>query len=81
MNPKLSILSSGSGDDQPSSKVVFEDDFSWVDPIVSAYNAAVTDKPIGDTVGDKNKDAEAPNVYGAALKEPFFKLFDEKVSK
>ena len=58
--------------------VVFEDDFSWVDPIVSAYNAAVTDKPIGDTVGDKNKDAEAPNVYNAALKEAFFKLFDEK---
>lgn len=77
-NPKLSILSSGSGDDQPSSKVVFEDDFSWVDPIVSAYNAAVPDKPIGDTIGDKNKGAEAPNVYGAALKEAFFKLFDEK---
>lgn len=57
---------------------VFEDDFSWVDPIVSAYNAAVTDKPIGDTVGDKNKDAEAPNVYNAALKDAFFKLFDEK---
>lgn len=57
---------------------VFEDDFSWVDPIVSAYNAAVTDKPIGDTVGEKNKDAEAPNVYNAALKEAFFKLFNEK---
>lgn len=57
---------------------VFEDDFSWVDPIVSAYNADVPDKPIGDTVGDKNKDAEAPNVYNAALKEAFFKLFDEK---
>ena len=57
---------------------VFEDDFNWVDPIVSAYNAAVPDKPIGDTVGDKNKDAEAPNVYNAALKEAFFKLFDEK---
>lgn len=57
---------------------VFEDDFSWVDPIVSAYNAAVPDKPIGDTIGEKNKDAEAPNVYNAALKEAFFKLFDEK---
>lgn len=57
---------------------VFEDDFSWVDPIVSAYNAAVPDKPIGDTIGEKNKGAEAPNVYGAALKEAFFKLFDEK---
>ena len=57
---------------------VFEDDFSWVDPIVSAYNAAVPDKPIGDTIGDKNKGAEAPNVYNAALKEAFFKLFDEK---
>lgn len=67
-----------SGGSETGKTVVFEDDFSWVDPIVSAYNAAVTDKPIGDTVGDKNKDAEAPNVYGAALKEPFFKLFDEK---
>lgn len=57
---------------------VFEDDFSWVDPIVSTYNAAVPDKPIGDTIGDKNKGAEAPNVYNAALKEAFFKLFDEK---
>lgn len=57
---------------------VFEDDFSWVDPIVSAYNAAVPDKPIGDTIGEKNKGAEAPNVYNAALKEAFFKLFDEK---
>lgn len=57
---------------------VFEDDFSWVDPIVSAYNAAVPDKPIGDTIGDKNKGAEAPKVYGDALKEAFFKLFDEK---
>ena len=67
-----------SGGSETGKTVVFEDDFSWVDPIVSAYNAAVTDKPIGDTVGDKNKDAEAPNVYGAALKEAFFKLFDEK---
>lgn len=57
---------------------VFEDDFSWVDPIVSAYNAAVPDKPIGDTIGDKNKGAEAPNVYNAALKDAFFKLFGEK---
>ena len=67
-----------SGGSETGKTVVFEDDFSWVDPIVSTYNAAVTDKPIGDTVGDKNKDAEAPNVYNAALKEAFFKLFDEK---
>lgn len=67
-----------SGGSETGKTVVFEDDFSWVDPIVSTYNAAVPDKPIGDTVGDKNKDAEAPNVYNAALKEAFFKLFDEK---
>lgn len=67
-----------SGGSETGKTVVFEDDFSWVDPIVSAYNAAVPDKPIGDTIGDKNKGAEAPNVYGAALKEAFFKLFDEK---
>ena len=30
------------------------------------------------TVGDKNKDAQSPNVYGDALKDAFFKLFDEK---
>lgn len=67
-----------SGGSETGKTVVFEDDFSWVDPIVSVYNAAVPDKPIGDTVGDKNKGAEAPNVYNAALKEAFFKLFDEK---
>lgn len=67
-----------SGGSETGKTVVFEDDFSWVDPIVSAYNAAVPDKPIGDTIGDKNKGAEAPNVYGAALKEAFFKLFNEK---
>lgn len=32
----------------------------------------------GDTIGEKNKGAEAPNVYNAALKETFFKLFNEK---
>ncbi len=67
-----------SGGSETGKTVVFEDDFSWVDPIVSTYNAAVPDKPIGDTIGDKNKGAEAPNVYNAALKEAFFKLFDEK---
>ena len=66
------------GDSGSGSTVIFEDDFSWVDPIVSAYNTAVPDKPIGDTVGDKNKDAQSPNVYGDALKDAFFKLFDEK---
>ena len=45
---------------------------------MSAYNSAVPDKPIGDTVGDKNKDAQSPNVYGDALKDAFFKFFDEK---
>ena len=71
--PTIKKVSSAGG-----KTAVFEDDFSWVDPIVSAYNAAVPDKPIGDTIGDKNKGAEAPNVYNAALKEAFFKLFDEK---
>ena len=76
-NPSLTILENGGGDQPGSKTVVFEDDFSWLEPIVTAYNAQ-SDKPIGDTVNDKNKSAEAVNVYNDALKEAFFKLFTDQ---
>ena len=48
---------------QAGGSVVFSDDFSWVAPMVSAWNDANSGKKIGDTVGSSGKDAEAPNVY------------------
>lgn len=48
---------------QAGGSVVFSDDFSWVAPIVSAWNDANSGKKVGDTVGSSGKDAEAPNVY------------------
>lgn len=48
---------------QAGGSVVFSDDFSWVAPIVSAWNDANSGKKIGDTVGSSGKDTEAPNVY------------------
>lgn len=44
---------------------VFEDDFSWLAPFIAAYNAANA-TPIGDTVGDKDINANAPNAYTTA---------------
>ena len=59
------MIQSGKGGRVP--RVYFEDDFSWVKPFVEAYNATVAEgKKVGDTIGDKNKGAEAPNVYGDA---------------
>lgn len=48
---------------QAGASVVFSDDFSWVAPIVSAWNDANSGKKVGDTVGSSGKDTEAPNVY------------------
>lgn len=48
---------------QAGASVVFSDDFSWVAPMVSAWNDANSGRKIGDTVGSSGKDAEAPNVY------------------
>lgn len=59
--------------------VVFEDDFSWTDDLVAACKAAgVT---VGDTVNDKDKSANAPNVYttSADLKTAFFKIFTDQM--
>lgn len=59
---------------QAGASVVFSDDFSWVAPMVSAWNDANSGKKkkIGDTVGSSGKDAEAPNVYSDASIEASF---------
>jgi len=60
------------------SKTIFKDDFSWVAPIVEAYNAASTN-PVGKTVEDSNSSANAPNIWStASLKEAFEPLFTAK---
>lgn len=63
---------------QAGASVVFSDDFSWVAPMVSAWNDANSGKKkkIGDTVGSSGKDAEAPNVYSdATIKASFAAAF------
>lgn len=63
---------------QAGASVVFSDDFSWVAPMVSAWNDANSGKKkkIGDTVGSSGKDAEAPNVYSdATIKSSFAAAF------
>lgn len=63
---------------QAGASVVFSDDFSWVAPMVSAWNDANSGKKkkIGDTVGSSGKDTEAPNVYSdATIKASFAAAF------
>lgn len=63
---------------QAGASVVFSDDFSWVAPMVSAWNDANAGKKkkIGDTVGSSGKDTEAPNVYSdATIKASFAAAF------
>ena len=61
---------------QAGGSVVFSDDFSWVAPMVSAWNDANSGKKIGDTVGSSGKDAESPNVYSdATIKSSFAAAF------
>ena len=61
---------------QAGGSVVFSDDFSWVAPMVSAWNEANSGKKIGDTVGSSGKDTEAPNVYSdATIKSSFAAAF------
>lgn len=61
---------------QAGASVVFSDDFSWVAPMVSAWNDANSGKKIGDTVGSSGKDSEAPNVYSDdAIKASFAAAF------
>lgn len=50
--------------------VLFADDFSWLTPLAKAAGA-------GDTIGNKDKGAAAPNIYGTAdLKSAFVPLRD-----
>ena len=63
---------------QAGASVVFSDDFSWVAPMVSAWNDVNSGKKkkIGDTVGSSGKDTEAPNVYSDdAIKASFAAAF------
>ena len=61
---------------QAGASVVFSDDFSWVAPMVSAWNDANSGKKIGDTVGSSGSSAEAPNVYSdATIKASFAAAF------
>lgn len=61
---------------QAGGSVVFSDDFSWVAPMVSAWNDANSGKKVGDTVGSSGKDTEAPNVYSnATIKSSFASAF------
>ena len=47
---------------QYPSGIVFQEDFSWMAPMIAAYNATVK-TPIGDTVGTNGSKGEAPNAY------------------
>lgn len=61
---------------QAGGSVVFSDDFSWVAPMVSAWNDANSGKKVGDTVGSSGKDTEAPNIYSDdAIKASFAAAF------
>ena len=61
---------------QYPSGVVYQEDFSWMAPMIAAYNAAAS-KPIGDTVGSNGANGEAPNAYTAAawLATDFWTVF------
>ena len=54
------------GDAQEAEKVFFEDDFSWMTPLIEEYNKTAS-KPIGKSVETNDPGAEAPNGYGAAV--------------
>lgn len=43
--------------------VVFKETFDWLAPFIAQYAELNPDKTIGDTVGEANKGANAPNVY------------------
>ena len=60
---------------QYPSGVVYQEDFSWMKPMIAAYNA-VASKPIGDTVESSN--SEAPNAYTSAewLATDFWTVFN-----
>ena len=64
----------------PGVPAIFEDDFSWLAPFNAQYADLNSGKKVGDTVGEANKDANAPNVYTTAPfnTEEFAAAFAEK---
>ena len=64
----------------PSVAAIFEDDFSWLAPFNAQYAELNPGNKVGDTVGEANKDANAPNVYTTAPfnTEEFAAAFAEK---
>lgn len=51
-------------DVHPKAQALFEDDFSWMKPFIEA--AAAEGTKIGDSVGENNASASAPNLYTTA---------------
>ena len=64
----------------PGVPAIFEDDFSWLAPFNAQYADLNSGKKVGDTVGEANKSANAPNVYTTAPfnTEEFAAAFAEK---
>ena len=60
--------------------VLYEDKFDWLAPFIAQYAELNSGKKIGDTVGEANKSANAPNVYTTAPfnTEEFAAAFAEK---
>ncbi len=63
------------GGTQVDENLLFEDDFSWLQPYVDAAGEG----KVGDTVGKNDKSAAAPNIYGTA--EWQTALLDDLVSR
>ena len=56
---------------QLGNDVLFADNFDWLEPLIANYNANAG-KTIGDTMGEQNPGANAPNPYSDAnLKNDF----------
>ena len=63
--------------DQHGTDVIFADNFDWLSPVIAKAKESTPGDY--DTVGSKNIDAKAPNIYTtAALKEIFVPLRDAK---
>ena len=62
--------------EQHPSGVIFADTFDWLKPLNDQYNLLNPTKPVADSVGDNDKNGNAPNVYTAApYKTDFADLF------
>ncbi|MGN0189470.1 MAG: BACON domain-containing protein, partial [Candidatus Cryptobacteroides sp.] len=61
--------------------LLFKDDFSWLRPVIDAYNAINPTKPVGDSIAEGNASASAPNIYAKyndsyELRDKFIELFN-----